>query len=251
MRAIVVIPTYNERDNLGPLVAEVLAQRGVAAVIVVDDGSPDGTGQVAEDLRRATGRVEVIHRPAKLGLGTAYRAGFHRALEMGAERVLTMDADFSHRPDHIGRLLDADRGTDLAIGSRYVPGGAIVNWEARRRWLSRGANFVARAALGLRARDCTSGFRCYQADLLRRVDLAAIRSSDYSFLVEILFIFQRQGATIAEVPIVFEDRRAGASKISRTEIWRAMRTVARLSGRRVGRRPAARPAPHAAGRPTA
>jgi dolichol-phosphate mannosyltransferase len=231
--ALAVIPTYNEADNIAAPIGRVLAQDGVGGVIVVDDGSPDGTGDVVDRLAASdTTRIEAIHRPRKAGLGTAYKAGFARALERNADCVLTLDADWSHPPEAIPQLLARNASHELVIGSRYVPGGEVRNWGLERRLLSRGANAVARGALGLTTHDCTAGFRCYSAHLLRCVDWAAVRSSDYAFLIELLYMCQRANARIAEVPIVFEDRRHGASKISRTEVWRALGTVAALSVRR-------------------
>jgi len=240
MRAIVVIPTYNEAPNISPLVSEVLEQRDVAGVVIVDDNSPDGTGRIADDLRQPSlARVHVIHRPGKLGLGTAYLAGMAAALELAADRVVTMDADFSHRPEYLPRLLAASDAHELVIGSRYVPGGDVLNWGLHRRLLSRCANLMAHRALGLQARDCTAGYRCYHADLLRRLRLDRIRSSGYSFLIEMLFVCQGEGASVAEVPIVFDDRQFGASKISQVEIYRALQTVSRLMLKHAVRRPRA------------
>lgn len=241
MRAVVVIPTYNGAENLPNLAQAVLEQPGVTHIVVVDDHSPDGTGVVAEQLKRQLGRLIVLHRPAKLGLGSAYVAGLQQALALEAECAITMDADFSHQPHHIPQLLAASLGHDLVIGSRYIEGGGIGNWQLHRRILSRGANTLARRAAGLRARDCTSGFRCYRAPLLERIDWKALRSSDYAFLIELLFVCQGLGASIAEVPIFFQERRKGASKISRLEIWRAFCTVARLAGRRLQQRALRRP----------
>jgi dolichol-phosphate mannosyltransferase len=245
--AWVIVPTYNEAANLRPLVTAVLAQPGVTGVIVVDDASPDGTGRLAEAMASETaGRVHVVARPAKLGLGTAYLAGIATAQGLNAERVLTMDADFSHPPDAIPRLLSASRRFELVIGSRYVPGGGTRNWGWHRRLLSRSANAFARASLGLAANDCTAGFRCYDAALLARLDLGRIRSDGYAFLVETLLACQQAGATLAEVPILFTDREHGASKISQREILRALETVSRLALQRgrsaaLDRRPTGRP----------
>ncbi|MEO8084148.1 MAG: polyprenol monophosphomannose synthase [Ardenticatenales bacterium] len=232
--AIVVLPTYDERPNLRPIVEAILAQRGVGGVIVVDDGSPDGTGRVADDLAVAhVGRVGVVHRPRKLGLGTAYAVGFEHAIRAGARLVCTMDADFSHDPAALPALIDRAADADLVIGSRYAPGGSIEgDWGWHRRGLSAFANGLAHRVVGLQARDCTSGFRCYRAALLAAVDYPGIRSSGYSYLVEMLFRCERAGAAVAEVPIHFADRRHGASKISRSEILRAADTVARLAWRR-------------------
>lgn len=233
MLSIVIVPTYNEAENITPLISQVLQQRGIGKLIIVDDASPDGTGQMADELaRRQPDCILVIHRAAKLGLGTAYVAGFQLALTCGADRIITMDADFSHHPDYIPHLLDKSMDHELVIGSRYVPGGGVRRWGLNRQVLSRSANFVAHTLLGLRARDCTAGFRCYHADLLRSVGFEQIQSNGYSFLIEMLFLCQYLGARVGEVPIIFEDRRAGQSKISKAEILRAWQTVLRLVSHR-------------------
>ena len=201
------------------------------SICVVDDASPDGTGDIAEQFARSNPRVQVVHRTAKLGLGTAYVAGFNRSLADGAEGVLTMDADFSHHPRYIPSMLTAIDNADLVIGSRYVPGGDVL-YPLHRRFLSKTANFVARAALGLKAHDCTAGFRLYRAEVLRNAPIDRIRSNGYSFLVEMLHAVAQQNIRIAEVPIVFADRTRGASKISSREIYKGMRTVARLALKR-------------------
>lgn len=233
-QVVVIIPTYNEAENIALLVDQVLQQEGVNRAIIVDDNSPDGTGQIADRLaEQRPGQVDVVHRSGKLGLGTAYIAGYRRAFEQGATRIITMDADFSHQPGYIPAMLRLSESCDLVIGSRYVPGGGSRNWGIARRALSRGANTVAHITLGLAARDCTAGFRCYHADLLQAIDLDGIRSNGYSFLIEMLFLCQRMGASVGEVPIIFEDRRAGRSKISQSEIAKAWQTIARLFARRV------------------
>lgn len=235
IRTLVVLPTYNERGNLRQLIPRLLEVDAGLGVVVVDDASPDGTGKVAEELHRELpARVRVIHRPAKLGLGTAYLAGFRFGLELGARRIVTMDADLSHHPRHLPALLEASgRGYDLVIGSRYVPGGATPDFPLHRRLLSRTANLVAHAVAGLAARDATSGYRCYRSATLAALPLDSIRSDGYSFLVELLFLVQSSGARIAEVPISFEDRAHGVSKISRSEIGKAVVTVLRLARRRL------------------
>ena len=234
MNIFVVLPTYNEADNLGRLVPALLELPVPLRVVVVDDNSPDGTGNLAD--AQAAGqpdRVAVIHRPRKLGLGTAYLTGFRKALADGADAVLTMDADFSHQPAAIPSLVERLAEADLVIGSRYVPGGGAVDSPFARRLLSRGANLVAHALLGLRARDVTAGFRLYRRAVLESIPLDRIFSSGYSFLIEMLFLVQQRGWRIAEVPIQFHDREAGRSKVSRAEIGRAWYTVARLSYRRL------------------
>lgn len=233
VRTALVLPTYNERDNLPALVAAIQALPCPIRIIIVDDGSPDGTGQIADQLAAGSDAIHVIHRSGKLGLGTAYVAGFHRALEDGADLVLTMDADFSHDPRHLPAMLELSRQCDLVIGSRYVPGGGVRLWGAERILLSRTANLLAHRVLGLRARDCTSGFRCYRRQVLERVRPESIRADGYSYLIEMLFQCQQAGFTVGEVPILFVDRRAGRSKISKSEIFKAGLTVLRLSVRRL------------------
>ena len=228
-RAIVIIPTYNEAENVPPLVERILSLEEDVDVLIVDDNSPDGTGDVAEAIARETSRVQVIHRPRKLGLGTAYTAGFMYALEQGHDRILTMDADFSHNPRYIPTLIRLTDTYDLAIGSRYVPGGGVRLWGWHRRLLSRGANLFARTLLGLHAHDCTAGFRCYRAHVLKAVDPRSIRADGYSYLLEMLWRVQKAGFSVVETPIVFTDRRRGASKISQTEILHAAGTVFRLA----------------------
>jgi dolichol-phosphate mannosyltransferase len=233
-QVIVVVPTYNEAENIELLSEQVLQQAGVDRVVIVDDNSPDGTGQIADRLaEQRPGGIDVIHRTGKLGLGTAYIAGFRRAFDLGATRIFTMDADFSHQPSYIPAMLRLSGTCDLVIGSRYVPGGGTRHWSIFRQALSRGANTVAHVTLGLAARDCTAGFRCYHADLLQAIDLDQIRSNGYSFLIEMLFLCQQMGARVGEAPIIFEDRRFGQSKISQAEILKAWQTIGRLSARRL------------------
>lgn len=229
MVTAVVIPTYNESDNLENLVEELLALPvRPLYIVVVDDNSPDGTGEVADSLARAHPEVRVVHRPAKLGLGTAHIAGMKEALRLGAELVITMDADFSHRPGYIPGLIARSRSFRVVIGSRYVPGGGTLHCSLKRRALSWTANAVARLALGLGAHDCTAGFRLYRREVLEGIGLDHIFSNGYSFLTEVLYKCQKLGHRIGEVPIIFEDRRRGTSKISRQEIFRAVYTVLRL-----------------------
>jgi dolichol-phosphate mannosyltransferase len=231
----IVLPTYNERENIPDLIGMLLELPGEIRVVVVDDNSPDGTGQIADELAEAhPGRVYAIHRAAKLGLGTAYLAGFEFALGKDAARVMTMDADFSHHPRYIPAMIEASEAQyDLVIGSRYVPGGGTPDFPLRRRVLSSGANGFARTLLGLRAHDATAGFRCYRRAVLESLPLDSIFSNGYSFLIEMLFLVQQGGFSVGEVPIVFEDRKRGKSKISQQEITRALYTVARLAWRRV------------------
>lgn len=239
-----VIPTYNERDNIRLLVSELLALDTPPEVIIVDDNSPDGTGELADNLAdEHPGRVHVIHRPAKLGLGTAHIAGFKLALSQGTERVLSMDADFSHHPRHIPAMIAKSQEAQLVIGSRYVRGGGTRFCSWKRRALSLAANLFAKIMLGLPARDCTAGFRCYHRDVLSSINLDDIFSNGYSFLIEMIYHTKSQGWAVAEVPIIFEDRRHGVSKISRREILAALYTVLRLTTWRLRRRwePAEKP----------
>lgn len=235
MKTYVIIPTYNERQNLERLIQRLLNQPADLRVIVVDDNSPDGTGEIADRLADAhPNRVLVRHRQGKLGLGTAYIAGFHKAIETEADLIVTMDADFSHPPERIPAMIEkAQSGYDVVIGSRYVPGGATVECTLPRKILSWGANAFARTLLGLQAHDATAGFRCYHRKVLTSISLDDIFSDGYSFLIEMLYKVQRQGWQVGEVPIVFHNRQQGVSKISRAEIYKALYTVVRLFGHRV------------------
>lgn len=233
MTVFVVLPTYNESENIARLIPELLALPISLNVVVVDDSSPDGTGQVADDFAaRHPDRVHVVHRPGKQGLGTAYLTGYRRAFELGADLILTMDADFSHPPDRIPALVERIATADLVIGSRYVPGGGMVSLR-RRRLLSWVATRIAHILLGLRARDVTAGFRLYRRAVLESIPLDRIFSSGYSFLIEMLYLVERAGWRVAEVPIIYRDRTLGQSKISQVEIYKALYTVARLAFRRV------------------
>lgn len=232
-RTFLVLPTYNERANLPLLVAAIRALPEPIYIVIVDDNSPDGTGAVADQLAAADPTIQVIHRTGKLGLGTAYTAGFQVALAQGAELILTMDADFSHDPGYLPALLAASQHFDLVIGSRYIPGGGVRDWGPQRQALSRGANMVAHRVLGLKARDCTAGFRCYRRSVLEAVNPVTIRADGYSYLIEMLFRCQRAGCSIGETPIIFVDRRLGRSKISQKELVKAAFTVLRLGYRRL------------------
>ncbi|MGD9735451.1 MAG: polyprenol monophosphomannose synthase [Solirubrobacterales bacterium] len=214
--AWLVLPTYNEAGNLDPIVAQALAELPEdARVLVVDDGSPDGTGAIADRLAaELPDRVEVLHRSGKRGLGPAYIAGFRRALAAGAGLVLEMDADFSHDPADLPRLLAAAEGADLVIGSRYAPGGRVEAWSASRRLLSRGGSAYARHVLGLGVRDLTGGFKCFRRGVLEAIDLDSVDSKGYAFQVEMTYRASRRGFRVVEVPIVFHDRREGASKMT-------------------------------------
>ena len=232
-RQLVCIPTYNEASNILALIEQVHLAAPEADVLVIDDSSPDGTGELVRDHMLKDARLDAMARPGKLGLGTAYMAGFAFALQHDYSRALTMDADFSHPPERVPALIKAvDDGADLAIGSRYIAGGAIEGWAISRRILSATANIVARQALRLRTRDCTGGFRCYSLRSMQFLVSRPLRSSGYSALIELLTRCERADLSIKEIPITFTDRTHGRSKISRQEIFRAMLTVARLAGRR-------------------
>jgi glycosyltransferase involved in cell wall biosynthesis len=230
--ALLIVPTYNERENLARLVARVRALRGNIHVLIVDDGSPDGTGVIAEGLAADDDGVRVLHREGKLGLGTAYKTGFVYGLERGYTYLCTMDADFSHNPESLPTLLDkASQGYDLVVGSRYVTGGQVVGSTWTRQLVSYSANWLAHAVLGIATRDCTAGFRCYRRQVLETIDLTTIFSSGYSFLIEMTFHCQQAGFRIGEAPITFVNRTEGASKISKAEIYKAMYTLLRLRTR--------------------
>ena len=238
MRPIIVIPTYDEAAALPSLLDKILAMDLACDVLVVDDGSPDGTGDIADDYARRTPRVKVLHRPGKMGLGTAYRDGFRLALGEGAEIVLEMDADHSHNPRHLPALLaSVGNGADLAIGSRYVNGVRVENWPFRRLMLSRFANYYVNRASGLPAsvvNDTTSGFRAYKREVLEKIGLETIASNGYFFQIEMAYRAWRLGFRLEEVPITFEEHYLSASKISKGIIWEAIwRTpLLRFSGDR-------------------
>lgn len=229
LRLLVTLCTYNERESLGRLVAEIHAHAPQADVLVVDDASPDGTGRLADELAAADPRVRVLHRTGKLGLGTATLAAFRHALSLGYHLVLNMDADLSHPPSAIPRLLACMDAADVAIGSRYVPGGEIHGWGLGRHVMSRGANFLSRSLLGLTPRDTSGAFRCYSAELLRRIDFDRIVAKGYAFEEEILFRCRQAGARFVEVPIRFDDRLVGRSKVSAKEIVTALRDLGKLA----------------------
>lgn len=227
-RACVVIPTYNERENLPRLVPQILEQSPDLEILVVDDASPDGTGELADDLAAAHTRVHVLHRPAKLGLGTAYVAGFGWALERDYDVVFEMDADFSHDPRHLTEFLARVRDYDLVLGSRYLNGVTVVNWPMKRLLLSYLANAYARFVTGIRLSDLTGGFRCYRRQVLEAIDLADVHSSGYAFQIEMTYRVVRKGFRVGEMPILFVDRNVGASKMSRKIVWEAVGVVWRL-----------------------
>jgi dolichol-phosphate mannosyltransferase len=233
----VILPTYNERDNLEPLVRGVRAELSDAApdhtILVVDDSSPDGTGELADRLARGDPHVRVLHRPQKEGLGQAYLAGFELALREGAALVLEMDADFSHHPSYLARMIGASAEADLVLGSRYVKGGGIRNWGRLRRLVSRGGCWYARTVLGVPVRDLTGGFKCFRREVLEALDLGRIRSQGYAFQVELTYRALQLGFRVEEVPIVFTDRRVGQSKMSRRIVLEAMWMIPTLRTQRV------------------
>ncbi len=231
-RALMIVPTYNESENLARLVGRLRALPGAIHLLIVDDASPDGTGAIADAIAACDTHVHVLHRSGKLGLGTAYRAGFRYGIEQGYDYLCTMDADFSHNPESLPALLDqAASGYDLVIGSRYVRGGAVVGSPPLRKFISYAANALAHTLLGVTALDCTAGFRCYRRPVLEAIDLDAIFSSGYSFLIEMAFLVERAGFRTGEVPITFVNRTEGASKINKREIYKAMYTIVRLRTR--------------------
>jgi dolichol-phosphate mannosyltransferase len=244
---VVVIPTYNERDSLPVVLHRLRDAVPDADALVVDDNSPDGTGALADDLAAADSRLHVLHRATKTGLGTAYVAGFRWAMERGYDVVVEMDADGSHAPEDLPRLLDAlathvdaAGGADVVLGSRYVPGGQVANWPRYRQWLSRGGNYYSRTALGVGIKDLTGGFRAYRRHVLERIDLSTVASQGYCFQVDLAWRSVRAGFTVVEVPIIFTEREQGQSKMTsaivrealwRVTAWGMQRRVARLRRR--------------------
>jgi dolichol-phosphate mannosyltransferase len=220
-RAVVCLPTYNERENLEPML-RALGDKDVR-VLVIDDNSPDGTGELADRLAQELGYVDVLHRGRKEGLGPAYLAGFRRALADGAELVLEMDCDFSHDPNAVPRLVEAvEGGADLALGSRYVLGGGVRNWGLLRRLISAGGSLYARVILGVKVRDLTGGFKCYRRAALEAIDLDAIDSKGYAFQIETTYRVLQAGFHVVEVPITFADREVGGSKMSKAIVAEAI-----------------------------
>ncbi len=228
-KAVVIVPTYNESDNLARLVDRVLAQDPRLDILVVDDGSPDGTGAIADRIAAENPRVNAIHRSRKLGLGTAYIAGFRWALERDYDYIFEMDADFSHDPRKLPEMLEAIKDADVIIGSRYQHGQVnVVNWPMSRLFLSYGANIYARAITGLPVFDATAGFKCFRRKVLETIDLAAIKSNGYSFQIEMNVRAWKRGFRIKEIPIVFVDRTSGQSKMSKQIFREAVWMVWRL-----------------------
>jgi dolichol-phosphate mannosyltransferase len=244
-RVLVIIPTYNEADNVRQIVGRVRSAVPRVDVLVADDNSPDGTGGIADGLAAADPQVHVLHRAGKQGLGAAYVAGFGWARERGYDAVVEMDADGSHAPEELPRLLDAARDADVVIGSRWVPGGTVVNWPLHRELLSRGASLYTRLALGVQLRDATAGYRVYRMPVLDKIDLGSVQSQGYCFQIDLGWRAVRHGFRVAEVPVTFADRERGASKMSsgivREAFWRVgvwgLQARRDALAARLGRRP--------------
>lgn len=227
MKTLIIIPTYNELENLRPLLKELFSYAPATDVLIVDDNSPDGTGTLADELHEQNPQVQVLHRAGKLGLGTAYIAGFKYAVAHNYDAAFEMDADFSHDPRYLPDFLNAIEDADLVIGSRYIPGGNTPNWSFVRRMISGCGNIFARFMLGIPVHDCTAGFRCYRRVVLENIDLDSIQSQGYAFQVELAYRVMRQGFKIVETPIIFKDRRVGKSKMSRAIVLEAFTYVLR------------------------
>ncbi len=227
MKTLIIIPTYNEAENFRPLLEAIFSFVATTDILIVDDNSPDGTGELADSIALEDSRVHVLHRPGKLGLGTAYIAGFKYAIAHDYDAAFEMDADFSHDPRYLPDFLTAIEHADLVIGSRYVHGGGTPNWSLVRRFISGGGNIFARFLLGIPVRDCTAGYRCYRRKVLESIDLDTIQSQGYAFQVELAYRVMQQGFRIVEVPIIFMDRRVGKSKMSRKIVIEAFAYVLR------------------------
>ena len=231
--AVVVIPTYNEYHNIRPLVDRILALSLPLDLFFVDDASPDGTGRLLDEICGSLPRGRVLHRPGKLGLGTAYREAYRILLKEDYTYFLQMDADLSHRPEDLGRLIQSAMEADLVIGSRYCSGGGSKNWPLARRMLSQTANSISKSLLGLAVKDSTAGFRCYRRAALESLDAIDIRANGYAFQIEMAYYSQYMGFRILEIPIIFDDRKRAKSKMSYREINGAATTLARLSMQRL------------------
>ncbi len=231
--ALVIIPTYNERENVAAITAAALAADPRIDVLIADDNSPDGTGKIADELAAKEPRIQVLHRAKKEGLGRAYLHAFAWGLERGYQYLIEMDADFSHDPKYLTPMLnEAEAGADLVIGSRYVEGGGTVNWGPGRKVISRGGSLYARTILGVKLRDLTAGFVCFRRAVLQAIDLNAVKSSGYAFQIELKYRTLKAGFRVKEIPIIFEDRRVGQSKMSRkifleglTMVWKLKLSV--------------------------
>lgn len=236
MKTLIIVPTYNERENIGRLLPELMALGPDIRVLVVDDNSPDGTGKLADELAAEYDRISVLHRPGKLGLGSAYVAGFKYAIQQDVDCVFEMDADFSHDPAMIPRFIEEIASCDVVIGSRYISGINVVNWPMSRLLLSYFANIYTRVVTGMSIRDTTSGYKCFRREVLENIDLDIVRSDGYAFQIEMNFRCWRKGYRIREIPIIFVDRRSGTSKLSRGVINEAIWIVWWLRLQRLFRR---------------
>lgn len=236
-RVLVTLCTYNERENLTPLISQIIAAAPHVEILVVDDNSPDGTGALADDLAAQHVQVHVLHRPEKQGLGRATLASLEAALERGYDFWLNMDADLSHAPSDIPKLLAAMQDADVAIGSRYIPGGGVEGWGIKRHFMSRAINLYARLLLGLRTKDNSGAFRCYRLSCLKELDLSRFRSTGYAVQEELLYRCRRAGCRFVEVPITFRDRQFGQSKINLTEAVLAVWVMVQLATDRIRRVP--------------
>jgi dolichol-phosphate mannosyltransferase len=240
MRILIVIPTYNERENIEALVPQLMKLPHDIRLLVVDDGSPDKTGDIVDEMGRKDPRIMLMRRPGKMGLGSAYVAAFKRAITMDVDVVIQMDADFSHDPGAIPEFLKAIEHADLVVGSRYLNGVTVVNWPLRRLILSYGANLYSRIVTGMPLSDGTGGFKCFRRETLESIELDRVSSDGYAFQIEMNFLCWRQGLRVHEIPIVFVDRQTGASKLSRRIVWEAIWLVWRLGASRwFGRMPGA------------
>jgi dolichol-phosphate mannosyltransferase len=228
MKSIVVIPTYNESDNIEHIINAVQAAQAGIHVLIVDDNSPDGTSNIVKEMQKTNDTIHLITRAGKMGLGTAYCEGFKYALDKGFEALMEMDADFSHNPEDIPRFLEELKNNDLVIGSRYVSGVNVVNWPLRRLILSYGASLYSRIITGLPIKDPTGGFKCFRAEFLKKIDLAHIKSNGYGFQIEMNYRMWKAGARIKEISIIFIDRRSGVSKMNKKIIWEAIFLVWKL-----------------------
>lgn len=228
MKAIIVIPTYNEADNIVSLVTTIFRIQPDIHILVVDDNSPDGTSALVEDLMKTDERLHLMKRPGKNGLGTAYCDGFRYSLERNYDYIFEMDADFSHNPEDIPRFLEEIKDADLVIGSRYKVGVNVVNWPLRRLILSYGANLYTRIVTGMPVNDATGGFKCFRADALRKIDLSHIKTNGYGFQIEMNYRIWKSGGRIKEMPIIFIDRRSGVSKMNKKIIYEAVFLVWKL-----------------------
>jgi dolichol-phosphate mannosyltransferase len=228
LKITVVIPTYNERDNIQLLTDSILSQDPRINILVVDDNSPDGTGVLVDAMAEVEPRIRIMHRQGKLGLGSAYRAGFRRALDDGADLIVEMDADFSHDPAMLPRFIEQMTRFDMVVGSRYLHGVSVVNWPIRRLILSYCASVYTRTITGLKLSDCTGGFKCFRREVLEAIDLESIRSDGYSFQIEVNYRCHELGYAIGEIPIIFVDRHAGSSKMSKQIVREAVFMVWKL-----------------------